>query len=248
MRVAVSSLVLVVAAVAASPDARAEVASLGGVALGQEMARAGTIKTTVYGCAGRLYPDIDRKKKVIKVRFESDKCADVAAAVAAITKEFGQAPIVSAEGDKLWEGKRASLILSPSLSNYPTSPVLLLVPPGPGSKRACWADDGFAAFWKAFVKSVVAGKPAAVATSFAFPLKDQDEKVKFKDAAAFAARWRELIDESDAKEVDAGELTPMCRLDQETYRLQLPGSYSDITATKVRGAWKWTVMGEVSPD
>lgn len=40
----------------------------------------------------------------------------------------------------------------------------------------------------------------------------------------------------------------MCRLDQETYRLQLPGSYSDITATRVRGAWKWTVMGEVSPD
>ena len=190
MRVAVSSLVLLVAALAASPDVRAEVASLGGVALGQERAVAGTIKTTVYGCAGRLYPDIDRKKKVIKVRFESDKCADVAAAVAAITKEFGAAPIVSAEGDKLWEGKRASLILSPSLSNYPTSPVLLLVPPGPGSKRTCWANDGFAAFWKAFVRSVVAGKPAAVATSFAFPLKDQDEKVKFKDAAAFAARWR----------------------------------------------------------
>jgi len=244
MRIAAT---IVLVTIWASP-VRAEVAALGGLALGQEVKKTSMTKTTVYGCAGRLYPSTDRKHKVTEVRFEADSCKDVAAVVAAISKEFGGSPIANDEGDRLWEGKRASVILSASLGRGPSTPVLILLPPGPGSKRTCWKDDGFAAFWATFEKALASRKPAAMAGSFRFPLKNSEGQVKFKDAAAFTSRWKELIDEADAAEIASGELTPSCRLDLDHYTLRLPESYGELTATRARGSWRWSSLTEMSPD
>jgi len=227
--------------VAAAP-VRAEVTKLGAFTLGQEVKKPATVKTTVYGCTGELRPQINKAKKVVKVKFDGGKCK-VGAIVAAITKAHGGAPIANAHGDKLWEGKTASIILDAGHS----APVVLLVPPGPGSKRTCFADDGFAAFWSTFKAAVATGNPATIAASFKFPLKDFEGKVKIKDAKAFATQWTEVIDNDDAKEI-AGDLEATCRVDADKYELSLPGTYSELTATKVKRAWLWTSLDSVSPD
>ena len=248
MRVVLGIIVVAAATAASASLARAEVTKLGDFTLGQEVKKPATAKLTVFGCAGELRPEIDRSKKVVKVKFTAGNCKDVDVIAAAITKDFGGSPIANTAGDRLWEGKSASLILSTSLASAPSQPIIMLVPPGPGSKRTCWADDGFATFWSGFKAAVASGKPAAVATSFAFPVKDFEGKVLIKNAKMFASRFARIIGDSDAKAITAGELTPTCKLDEDSYRLPLSGTNGELGAKKLGGAWQWSSMDAVSPD
>jgi hypothetical protein len=247
MRAVLGILVLAATLTLPASLARAEITKLGGFTLGQEVKKPATVKVTVFGCAGELRPEIDRQNKVTSVRFSTDECKSADAVVATIAKELGGSPIVNAQGDKLWEGKTASLIFSTSLSASAQA-TILLVPPGPGSKRTCWADDGFAAFWTGFKAAVASGKPAAVATSFAFPIKDFEGKVQIKNAKAFAARLARIIGDDDARAIAAGELTAHCQLDDDSYRLPLSGTNSELGAKKIGGAWLWSSVDAVSPD
>jgi hypothetical protein len=233
-------------ALVAAGTAGAEVGKLGGYTLGQTVKKPGTTRLTAFRCIGRVRPEIDRKKKVVRVRFDADGCPDVELVVAAITKDMGAEPVTNAAGDQLWEGKAASVILAPSLGVTPATPAILLVPPGAGTKRTCWADDGFAAFWSDFRKATASRKVTAVTSAFTFPLKDDEGEVKYKDAKALTAAWTELIEDADAKAIGSGKLAPRCQLDQDSYTLSLPGSYSELTATRVGGAWRWTSMSSVA--
>jgi hypothetical protein len=243
MRIAIG-IAFVIIAVA---PVRAEVRKLGKFALGQQVKRPSTVRTSIYGCAGELRPSIDSTKKVVKVRFSGRRCK-TDAVIAAITKAHGRAPIVNAQGDQLWEGKTASVILSTALSVKRTTPIILLVPPGPGSKRTCWSDDGFAAFWSTFKASVASGKPATMAASFAFPVKDYAGNVKATNAQDLLRMWGEVMDNEDVKQIVSGELAPTCRTDDDEYNLSLDSTYSELKATKVRGKWRWSKLDTVSPD
>ncbi|MEO8707051.1 MAG: hypothetical protein ABI867_43895 [Kofleriaceae bacterium] len=236
---------IVLAVIALTGVAHAEVGKLGDFKLGDKV-KPKTVKGTVFGCAGDLYPDIDRSKKIKRVRFTAKTCKATAVA-AAITKEFGAAPLTNAAGDRLWEGKKASVILSTSLAASESSAVILLVPPGAGAKRTCWADDGFAAFWTTFKTAVAGGKPEAIAASFGFPVKNFENKVKIKDAADFAPKWAAL-DATDIAGLGSGKLAAKCDVDDERYKLRLDDSYAELTATKVKGTWHWTALDEFSPD
>jgi hypothetical protein len=239
-------IVLLATLVLASVPARAEVTKLGDFKLGDKV-KPKTVKATVFGCAGELYPDIDRTKKIKSVRFTGKSCkADAIAA--AITKDFGGAPLANAAGDKLWEGKKASIILGVSLGNAPSAPVILLVAPGAGAKRTCWGEDGFAAFWASFKAAVTGGNADTIAASFAFPIKDVENKVKVKDAKDFAAKWASTFDPADLKGITGGKLEATCKVDDGEYKLRLDDSYSELTATKVKGKWLWTGFAEFSPD
>lgn len=239
-------IVLVLAVIAAtSSSARADITKLGDFALGQEVKKPATAKVTVYGCAGELRPEIDRSKKVSSVGFRGTSACKADAVAAAVAKEAGVAAVANAAGDKLWEGTVASLILT---KDFGGALQLKLVAPGAGSKRTCWPDDGFAAFYAAFKTAVASGKADAVAASFALPLKDFEGKVKIKDAKKFVAQWPKLLDAGDAKGIGSGALTATCDLDVESYELSLPDSNGALKAKKTGGAWKWIQWNDVSPD
>lgn len=223
--------------------AHAEVTNMGGFKLGQKVKKPKSANATVFGCAGSVRPEIDKKKQVTSVEFEPKGCA-ADALTATITKEFGAEPIANVAGDKLWEGKAASVMFLASA----ITPVVRLVKPGGGSKRVCWPDDGFAAFWDTFKKGVASGKPAAIAASFVFPLKDFEGTVKFKNARAFEAGWTELITADDAKALAAGQVEPVCNVTGAEYSISLEGSYSSLTATQKAGAWQWSEYGTESPE
>ena len=234
MRVAVA----IAAAIAlAAPSARAEVTRLGNLSLGLKARKPMTLRTYLYGCAGTLRSTLGAKK-VVQVRFSARNC-NVDSVAAAITKQQGRAPVVNGQGDRLWEGKTASLILSTSLSTQ-TTPVLLLVPPGAGSKRTCWPDDGFAPFWSTFKAAVASRNAATMAASFVFPARDYEGTVLFANARDLANAWTDLIDHEDATRIAAGELAPSCRVDGNRYRLILESGYYELDATKVGGVWRWT--------
>ncbi len=235
---------IVLALLLLASSARAEIAKLGGIAIGDTVAQPATQKTRLYGCTGNLRPNIDRKKKVTRVRYEATGCT-MAAVAAAITKDVGIKPIASTGGDKLWEGKTAALLMT---DHGGGAPVILLLPAGGGAKRACFSADGFAAFWSGFKSAVASGKADAVAAAFAFPLEDDSGKVIAKTAADFASHYAEWFDAADVKAIAGGTLTADCDAVLETYRLGLHSSYAALSATRVRGAWKWTHRLEVSPD
>jgi hypothetical protein len=239
MRIA-NALAIVVVVLLASAPARAEVTKLGGFSLGQKVRKPAIARMSLYGCAGGLRPFVDTHKKVVQVRFSTRGCS-VETVAAAITKHQKHAPIVNARGDRLWEGKTASIILSASMSSQ-TTPIILLVPPGAGAKRICWPGDGFDAFWSRFKAAVASGKPDAVAGSFLFPAKDYEGTVLFATARELANKWGDVIDHEDAKRIAAGELTPTCRVDGDRYKLILESSYYELDATLVKGAWKWSAV------
>ena len=233
MRVVVAIAVLLGAA-----PAGAEVTRLGGLQLGQKARKPTTVRTHLYGCAGVLRSSLGGAKKVVQVKFSARNCTADAVA-AALTKQQGRAPVVNAQGDRLWEGKTASVILSTSLSTQST-PILLLVPPGAGSKRTCWPDDGFAPFWATFKAAVSSSNPSTMAASFVFPARDYEGTVMFATARDFANSWSDVIDHEDATRIASGELAPTCRVDGDRYRLILESGYYELDATKVKGVWRWS--------
>jgi hypothetical protein len=238
MRITLGLLVLL----AASPAA-AEITSLGGFSRGQEPASGKGKKDTLLGCAGTAYPSLGQDKKVTRVRFEPSDCGSKLAE--ALGKELKTPPLVNAGGDLLWEGKTATLMFV-----RPKGPgaALLLLPPGDGAKRVCWADDGFAAFYKKFVEDARSGKPAVLVSSFALPLKDGGGKVKIKNAKAFESKWSTIVDPGDVKEMLSKETEPTCFADDEKVTLNLSYTYSELTATRGADGWKWTQWDMVSPD
>jgi len=231
---------------AAASTARADITSLGGYSLGQKLTKYKAKKITLYGCAGTIEPRIE-KKKVTRVLFEvAPGCAAAGAIADALTKELGSAPVANAEGDKLWEGTTGSVILTKVLGGGGDQPEVLVVPPT--TKRVCWPDDGFAAFWTGFQKAAASGKPAAMAPSFAFPFSDDDKYLEFKDAKAFAKTSTKLIGDDDAKAIATGEKKPTCSVDEASYSIFLDGSNYDLAATRTGSTWQWTSMSLVSPD
>jgi hypothetical protein len=243
MRLLVTFLVLLTTA-----PARAEITKLGDLQLAQQIKKPATVSITLFGCAGSMRPEIDKRKQVTRVRFDGDHCAKlVKSMTAAISKDFGGAPLVNANGDELWEGKTASIILTTSLSAGRDRPSILLLSPAGGSKRPCWADDGFAAFWTTFKAAIAGGKGVAIAAAFAFPVRDFEDKVRFKDARSLAKHWTTIIDKRDAEEVGRGELTASCMLDDATYELSLSDSNHSLTATQVDGVWHWSTLDDQAP-
>lgn len=223
--------------VALAAPVNAEIVKLGDLALGQSVTTPKTVKIELFGCAGELRPEIDRSKKVVKVVFSATRCKDLQGLVAAITKDFGGTPIENTEGAKLWEGKTASVMLGFPLA--PSRPSILLVPPGPGSKRACFADDGFAAFWSGFKTALATGKVDKVAPSFKFPLKNFEDKVVLKDAKALVKRWSSVFGAEDLAKIANGSLTAKCNLSGEYYNLPLHGSNTALSARRVGDRWLW---------
>jgi len=234
MRLALAILLLARAA-------HADVTKLGDFALGQEVKKPTTVKVKLYGCTGELRPTTDRKKKVTRVRYEATACT-LASAAAAITKQLG-APISNPAGDRLWEGKTASLVMTNRGGN---APLILLV--APATKRVCFPGDGFAAFWTDFKTAVANGKRNAIAASFAFPLKSFDGKVVIANAADFIDHYAEHFDAADLKAIAGGTSAAECKLAEEHYLLRLDSSNAELLATRIRGTWKWTSRNEVSPD
>lgn len=243
----VLALVVGSAILAAATPARAELKALGGYALGQKVKRPTARTTRLYGCRGQLRPAIDRRHRIVSVRFVGGKC-NVRAVASAITRAFGKKPQVNPSGDRLWEGKSASVILSTSHSLTRTMPIIALVAPARASKRTCWGDDGFQRFWSGFRTALARDDSKAIARSFAFPLKDSEGTVKYTSSADLAAGWDEVLDRDDAALIASGKLTPSCRFDTATYRLQLDRTYAVLKATRRRGAWRWTSVDLVSPD
>jgi len=238
-----ASTVVFVGVVVSAASARAELTSLGDFALGQKLAKAKFAKGSALGCTGSFRQGLD-SGKIREVSFSPDGACQAAALEAQLEKEYGGKPIVSVDKTvKLWEGKTGSAMLISSRSGSLTVKVLR---PGNGAKRACFADDGFAAFWKNFVATVE--QPAAVAASFAFPVKNYDDKVVIKDAKALAKQWPTLIDPADRKELATGSVTPSCSVDTATYDLSLPESNLGLEARVVRGGWKFVEINHESPD
>jgi len=231
----------ILAALVICAPARAEITKLGEHSLGQVIKRPTTSKARLYGCRGSLRASTDRKRRVKKVRFEAVGCK-LPAVTAAITRAAGKKPISNPAGDKLWEGRRASIILTTHGGN---APLILLVPPGPGAKRPCWSGDGFAKFWTRFRAATGSHDAARIAGSFAFPLKGS---IPIADARTFAAKLGDLIDDTDLAAIAGGTLTASCRLEDEIYRLVLTSSNAGLVATRIRGAWRWTRRDDVSLD
>ena len=227
--------ILVVLVLATSADA--DITKLGDIALGQP-GKTATVKTTVFGCAGEIRTQVDRAKKVTYVELLTGACNRDAIA-AAITKETGITPIPNADGAKLWEGTTASLILQEN--------VVRLVPPGAGSKRVCWPDDGFVAFYTRFRAAVKSSNGTSIAASFAIPLKDYSGKVRFNTAKKLASAWTKLINGDDVSDIAEGTSKPRCSYEDESYRLRLPDSYGEIIARRINGMWKWVEYNEMSP-
>ncbi len=249
MRISAVTAALVLAVAVAPTVARAEITTLGGLQLGQKYKKAKPKKVTLYGCPGNLYAEPGKDKKIAKVTFEAaEKCAAAGGVADAIAKEFGGASIANANGDQLWEGTTASVILTKAMrgTEY-EAPMVLLVPPGPGSKRICWPDDGFAPFWASFQKALATGKPDAIAASFTFPLRSGDI-VMFADAKEFAAKWTDLIEADDIKAITSGEKKPECSLDDQRYTIYFPAQYADVSAVKAGDTWRWSVIAFESAD
>lgn len=225
-----------------SSTAYAELAKLGDFALTDTPKKAGFAKVTTLGCAGSVRHEMGSGKVDAVELSAGDKCTK-AALEAAIAKEYpGVTPITSTDGEaKLWEGKTSSVILRSGSGLY-----VRLVRPGAGAKRTCFADDGFAAFFKTFKDAVASNKADAVAATFKFPVKNYDDKVKFKDAKAFAKKWPKLIDAEDKKAL-AADLKPTCDLGVETYSLSLSDSYISLEAKKVGDKWVWVEINDQAP-
>jgi hypothetical protein len=222
--------------VATGSTAHAELAKLGDFALSDKIQKVKAAKATVLGCAGSVKHEVDTTK-VTGLSFTGDKC-DQAALAAAIQKEYAAKPITSTDGrTRLWEGKTSAIML--------TGKELRLLPPGAGSKRACFADDGFPAFFKTFKDALAAGKADAVAAQFKFPIKDFDDKVVVKDAKAFAKKFDEMFDKDDRK---AGALEATCDVTLEYYETSLANSNFGLEARRVGDQWKWVELNFQSPD
>lgn len=221
-----------------SSTAHAELTKLGEFALTDTPKKAGFAKITALGCAGSVRHELG-SGKVVAVEFSADKCTK-AGLEAALTKEYpGVTPIVNTDGSaKVWEGKTTSVIMRSG-----TSLSVRLVRPGAGSKRVCFADDGFAAFFKTFKDAVASNKVDAVAATFKLPIKDFEDKVRIKDAKAFAKKWPKLIDAAD-KQALATDLAPSCDLATESYNLRLSDSYMSFEAKKVGDKWMWVEIND----
>lgn len=229
--------------VAIALPAQAEVTKLGDFSIGQTVKKPTGVKVSLWGCDGSVRPDIDKKGKVVRVDFGVDKCKDKKALAAAITKDFGSAPIDGPEGAKLWEGKTtAVLLIFPVTSTAKIS----LLPPGLGKKRVCFVDDGFPAFWTEFKTALATGKADKVAASIKFPLKDYDGKVQVKDAKALAKKWKDVFDADDLKKIAAGELSAGCDVSDEEYRLNLEGSNKALLGKRTGDKWQWVELNDVA--
>jgi hypothetical protein len=235
-------LVVVLAVVLGATPASAEIDKLGGMKLGDKVKPRAT-PATLYGCAGTIAPDVDGARRVVRVRFRTKRCSPDALA-RAISREARTKPVANAIGDQLWEGARSSVIISTSLATK-ASPVILLVPAVRGA-RACWPNDGFATWWSGFTTALGAGKPEALAASFAFPVKDAQGAVKIARPADLAEAWAQ-VDPEDVQQLRSGALAPTCSVDDQRYELSLGDSYIKLTATRVQGAWRWTVFAPYSP-
>ena len=230
---------VVVSLVMMTSVAHAELAKLGDFALTDTPKKAGFAKVTaVLGCAGSVRHEMS-SGKVEAIELSADKCTKDALE-AAITKEYpGVKPITSTDGEaELWEGKTTSVILRSGMSLSAR-----LVRPGAGAKRTCFADDGFAAFFKTFTDAVASNKADAVAATFKFPVKDYEAKVRIKDAKAFAKKWPKLIDAAD-KTALATDLTATCDVVQQNYTLRLSDSYSSFEANKIGEQWFWVEIND----
>ena len=224
-----------------SSTAHAELAKLGDFALTDTPKKAGFAKvTSVLGCAGSVRHEMG-SGKVDAIELSAEKCTK-AALEAAIAKEYpGVTPIASTDGDaKVWEGKTTSVILTSGMSLS-----VRLVRPGAGAKRTCFPDDGFTAFFKTFKDAVASNKADAVAATFKFPVKDYDDKVRFKDAKAFAKKWPKLIDAADKKAL-ATDLTATCNVALQQYNLRLSDSYASFDAKKIGDQWFWVEINDES--
>lgn len=215
-------------------SASADITKIGDFALGQKLDKSTVKMGTYFGCKGGITQQVD-KGAIVRVSFESQSCkaADVEAQ---IQKEYGNAaPIVSVDKTaKLWEGKTGSVVVITSVSGAVGVKVL---PPGAGAKRACFADDGFAAFFKDFKAAL--DKPDVAAKQFKLPIKDFDGKVVAKDAKALAKLLPAMIDKADRKELAAGTLSATCDLSLSTYNLRLGNSNASFEAKQVGGTWQW---------
>jgi hypothetical protein len=106
---------------------------------------------------------------------------------AAIAKRFGAAP------HKVWKGPASWLISSPPPYDFSGSPSTRLVIVPPDEHHVCGHDDGFAAFFAAFQRSVRASDWPAVARSMTFPQTDwsdsegADEPITLEGPADLAA-------------------------------------------------------------
>jgi hypothetical protein len=241
-----TAILVAALAVAVAAPARADITSLGKYQLGQKYKKEKLKKATLYGCAGKLYAEPGKDKTIAKVTFETDEKCAPAQITDAITKDFGGPPIVDAGGDRLWEGTTASVIVVMEVGD--TIPIVYLLPPGPGSKRTCWADDGFAAFWAGFQKALASGKPDAIAATFTFPFKVDGGDVQWKDAKALAASWKDYMDPDDAKAFISGDKKPSCSYYYQRYEIYLTAQYADVYATKVGDTWHWTSVAFESAD
>lgn len=227
--------VVVVGSLTAGVTVRAEVTKLGEFSLGQPLAKSKFAKGALYGCQGSFRQDI-AKGKIVGVEFTSSGRCNPSLITMAVKKEMGGAsPIVSTDKKAvLWEGKAGSVIVIMPVTGGVTA---RLVAPGPGAKRVCFADDGFAAFWQTFKDSL--DKPAAAAELFKYPIKDVEDELVAKDAKALAKKWPSMIDGDDKKELASGKLVPTCDLGTSTYDLRLGNSGVSFEAKQVGGKWMW---------
>jgi hypothetical protein len=246
MRLIPITLAIVVAAAALPTPAKAEITKLDKLALGQKWKKAKPKQITLYGCQGSLFAAPGKDKKVSKVTFESASKCSLSAMATAITNEFGSPAKTNANGDSLWEGTTASIILTQA-SYQPGVPIMYLVPPVAG-KRVCWGDDGFDAFWASFKKAVATGKGAAIAASFKLPFTDEDGNFEIKDAKAFETRWTELIGKDDAKELASGTMKPTCSIPDEQYTISLGEPNGELKASRKGDAWQWSTIALTSTD
>lgn len=229
---------LVALALLATP-VHAELTKLGPYALTDTPKKSQFSKVkSVLGCAGSVR-HVMRGDKLVGIELATSKC-DARTLEAALRKEYTGEPIVSRDGNaKLWEGKTSAVVLDTRSAS------VRLGAPGPGAKRTCFADDGFAAFFQTFRAAVTAGKLDAAAASFAFPIKDLDAAVRIKDAKDFARQWPKLLDPAD-KQALAKDLEATCDLGTETYDLSLSNSNLSLTARKIDGRWQWVELDDQS--
>lgn len=233
---------IVLAGLLFAPAANAELTKLGDYSLGQSLAKSVFVKSaTVLGCTGSLRQEIE-KGKVSAIEFTPDGKCDKRALEAAIEKDYGAKPIASVDKKtRLWEGKTGAAIVLQGMSGDVR---VRVVAAGLGTKRVCFADDGFAAFWKSFKDNL--GKADAAAAMFKFPLKDFDDKVVAKDAKALAKKWPKLIDDDDKTEIASGKLTPVCEFTTDNYSLRLGNSNVSFEAKQVGGKWMWVEINDVA--
>lgn len=227
--------ILAIALTLFSIPTHAEVTKLGDHSLGQVLAKSKFAKGAAFGCTGNFRQEIE-KGKVSGVDFTAEGKCKASDIEAQIEKDYGAKPIVSVDKSaKLWEGKTGSVMVVTAMTGSVT---VKLLPPGPGAKRACFADDGFAAFWKTFKDGI--DKPDAVAATFKFPVKDYDDKVVLKDAKALGKKWAAMVDADDKKEITSGKLTPTCAIDLGgIYNLRLGNSNLSFEAKQIGGKWQW---------